>query len=69
VDGLPVAMAENGFGEIGRLFSPEVQAVLPPDLKLVIQQVVAQGVGYVFWTVTISAILCLMLCLLLPSSG
>ena len=69
VDGLPVGMADSGFGEISRLFSPDVQAVLPPDLKLVIQQGVTQGVGYVFWTVTISAILCLMLCLLLPSSG
>lgn len=59
-------LGENGLGEIGRLFSPDVQAVMPPDLKHIIQQTVTQGVGDVFWAVTVSALLCLMVCLFLP---
>ncbi len=64
--GQSAQMGENGLGEIGRLFSPELQAVLPADLKLAIQEAVTQGVGLVFWTVTVSAALCLLLCISLP---
>lgn len=60
------SMAENGLGDIGQLFDPDLQAVLPPDLKQVIQQTVTQGVGDVFWAVTASAALCLVVCLMLP---
>lgn len=66
IDGLPVRMNENSFGEIGQLFSPEVQAAMPPDLRQILQETVTHGVGDVFWTVTVAAMLCLLLCMLLP---
>ncbi len=66
VDDIPDYLAEDGIGEIGRLFSPDVQALLPADLIHTIREAVTQGVGLVFWTVTAGAVLCLLLCLLLP---
>ncbi len=66
---LPAHLAENGFGEIGQLFSPEVQAVMPPDLKHFVQETVTSGVGDVFITVTLSAVCCLLVCLMLPTDG
>jgi EmrB/QacA subfamily drug resistance transporter len=63
---LPGSMAENGLGDIGQLFDPELQAVMPPDLKQVIQKTVTHGVEDVFLAVTVSAVLCLVVCLLLP---
>jgi EmrB/QacA subfamily drug resistance transporter len=59
-------MTDNGLGEIGQLFSPDVQAIMSPDIKHIVRQTVTQGVGDVFWTVTVSALLCLWVCLLLP---
>lgn len=63
---LPDQLAENGLGEISQLFSPDVQALMPEDLIIAIREAVTQGVGSVFWTVTAGAVLCLLLCLLLP---
>jgi predicted MFS family arabinose efflux permease len=69
VDGLLNVKGENRLGEIGELFSPEVQAAMPANLKQIVQETVSRGVGDVFWTATISAILCLLICLLLPQEG
>lgn len=63
---LPGSLSENGLGEIGQLFDPDVQAIMPPELKQIIQETVTQGVGDVFWAVTASAVICLGVCLLLP---
>jgi EmrB/QacA subfamily drug resistance transporter len=67
VDGLSIIKGENSLGEIGQLFNPAVQAAMPANLKQIVQETVTRGVGDVFWTVTISATLCLLICLLLPS--
>ncbi len=48
------------------LFRPEIQALLPPEMQQRLVQAVVDGVGWVFVTVLVSALLCLALCLLLP---
>jgi hypothetical protein len=48
------------------LLQPEIQALLPPEMQQRLVQAVVDGVGWVFVTVLVSALLCLALCLLLP---
>lgn len=67
LDHLPASVAENRFAEIGQLFDPEVQMTIPPELMRLVQGTVARGVGDVFITATVSATLCLLVCLMLPS--
>lgn len=68
LDRLPHRVAEQGLGRIEALLQPEVQALMPPDLLHTIQSAVARGVTAVFWTVVAAALLCLVVCLLIPAA-
>lgn len=48
------------------LLRPEIQALLPPEMRQQLVQAVVDGVGWVFVTVLVASLLCLALCLLLP---
>ena len=63
---LPPHLQEAGFGQVESLLHPTVQAVMPDTLRQMVQNAVMQGVNGVFWTVTVAAGLCLLLCLMLP---
>ena len=63
---LPARLSEAGFGQIESLLDPEVQATLPDALRHMVQDAIVEGVAGVFWTVTVAAGLCLLLCLLMP---
>jgi EmrB/QacA subfamily drug resistance transporter len=63
---LPARLGDTGFGQIESLLSPEVQAKMSVTLRNMVQGAVAEGVGRVFWTVTVAAGFCLLLCLLIP---
>jgi EmrB/QacA subfamily drug resistance transporter len=63
---LPTQLNEAGFGHIESLLHPEAQATIPDALRLMVQDAVVEGVAGVFWTVTVAAGLCLLLCLLMP---
>jgi hypothetical protein len=65
----PASMANGSIEKIGQLFNAEVQAAMPLPLKQLVQAAVTEGVGDVFITVTISASLCLLMCLLLPAGS
>ncbi len=63
---LPPHLSEAGMGQVESLLHPTVQAVMPDALRKMVQMAVMQGVNGVFWTVTVAAGLCLLLCLMLP---
>ncbi len=69
LDRLPEAFAERGFDQIEQLFRPEIQAILPPELKMMVHAAIGQGIREVFWTVLIAAIFCLVITLLIPSGS
>lgn len=69
LDRLPESVTEKGFDQIEQLFQPEIQALLPPELKTMVHSAVSQGIHEVFWTVLIVAILCLLITLLIPSGS
>ena len=66
LDRLPAHLKEAGAGQIEGLLQPEIQALIPPDLKHMLREAVTQGTHAVFWTVSIAAILCLLVCFLIP---
>jgi hypothetical protein len=51
---------------VENLLQPEVLSRLPADLQHTVQKAVADGVSLVFWTVLAAALLCVVLCTLLP---
>ncbi|MDH3827712.1 MAG: DHA2 family efflux MFS transporter permease subunit [Desulfobacterales bacterium] len=63
---LPGQMGEAGFGQVESLLHPEAQATMPDALRHMVQDAVMGGVGGVFWTVTVAAGFCILLCLLIP---
>lgn len=63
---LPDQLTEAGFGQIESLLSPEAQATMPDALRMMVQEAVMKGLGGVFWTVTVAAGFCILLCLLMP---
>jgi EmrB/QacA subfamily drug resistance transporter len=63
---LPGSLGEAGFDQIESLLHPEAQAAMPDALRDMVQNAVMGGVGGVFWTVTIAAVFCILLCLLIP---
>jgi hypothetical protein len=69
LDGLPPKLAEGGIGQMERLMGPEVRSMLPHELLILIQDSVGRGVSGVFWAVSLSSLLCLALCALLPGEG
>ena len=69
LDRLPESFAEKGFDQVEQLFQPEIQALLPPELKAMVHAAVGQGIREVFWTVLIAAVFCLVITLLIPSGS
>jgi len=63
---LPGQMSETGLGQAEGLLLPETQAAMPDALRQLVQDAVMGGVGGVFWTVTVAAGFCILLCLLMP---
>jgi hypothetical protein len=53
-------------GQIETLLRPEVQAAMTPQVREWVRDTVGSAVGGVFWIVTIAALGCLAVCLLLP---
>ena len=66
LDRLPAHLREGGAGQIEGLLQPEIQALIPPDLHHMLRDAVTRGTHAVFWTVSIAAIFCLLICLMLP---
>jgi EmrB/QacA subfamily drug resistance transporter len=66
LDSLPATLGESGTDQVERLLGPEVQALLPPHLRIMIQGAIAEGVMTVFWVVTLAAMVCLLVCLFIP---
>lgn len=67
-DRLPEQLSESGATHVEGLLSPEVQAMMPPELLQLVQTTMVEGVRAVFWTVTVVAVLCLAVSLLMPGS-
>jgi EmrB/QacA subfamily drug resistance transporter len=63
---LPDQLSEAGLGQVESLLLPEVQAKMPAALLHLVQEAVMGGVRGVFWTVTVVAGFCILLCLLMP---
>ena len=66
---LPAAVLERIGDHSESLFRPEIQALLPPEMRDVLSRAIVEGVGRVFVTVVAASLLCLSLCLLLPGRG
>ena len=64
----PKPLSESGSGHIEGLLSPEIQATMPPGLLQMVQTTMVEGVRDVFWAVTVVAVMCLAVCLLMPAS-
>ncbi len=65
---LPKQLLDSGAAHIEEILSPDVQAMMPPELLQMVQTAMVEGVRSVFWTVTVVAVLCLGACLLMPGS-
>ena len=65
---IPTRLSEAGFGQVESLLRPEVQATMPEALRDMVQNAVVEGVAGVFWTVSVAAGLCVLLCLLMPGA-
>jgi EmrB/QacA subfamily drug resistance transporter len=66
LDSLPQLLSEQGSSRIEALLQPNVQASMPPALLQTIHSAVSRGITAVFWAVVGAALLCLLLCLLIP---
>ena len=67
--GLPAHLRDTQMGQIENLLRPDVQTLLPAELRALVQAEVLKGVTMVFWAVVMAALLCLLLCLLLPGKN
>ncbi len=66
---LPARLGEAGWGQIEGLLDPAVQAAMPETLRHMVQAAVVEGVNGIFWTATVAAGFCLLLCLLIPATS
>jgi EmrB/QacA subfamily drug resistance transporter len=69
VEGLPAGFAETLHRNIETLFEPRTQAGLSDALRQSLQGAVVDGLSAAFWTIFGAAVLCLIICLLLPGSN
>ncbi len=69
MDFLPAQLSETGLSQVESLLNPDVQAVLPAKIRLILQSAVVDGVSGVFWAATVAALLCLLVCLIIPKTG
>jgi EmrB/QacA subfamily drug resistance transporter len=65
----PAELGETGFTEIESLLHPDVQARLPGAVRQLLQDTLLSGITGVFWTATVSATICLVMCLLIPNEN
>jgi predicted MFS family arabinose efflux permease len=63
---LSLSSSHNVMQNIEKLFRPEVQALLSPDVQKAMQDAVARGVFIVFWVTLIVSLLCLFFSFMLP---
>jgi hypothetical protein len=63
---LPSSLIAGLRENIERLFQPEFQSQLAPEIQNILQKSVGESVQVVFWIVLIASLLCLGLCLCLP---
>jgi EmrB/QacA subfamily drug resistance transporter len=63
---LPPRLQGMGLDRVEELLQPQVLSILPRVLRVGIQETVQQGVMEVFWTVAGAAVLCLILCWMIP---
>lgn len=66
MENLPEAVADEIRRRGDSLLRPDVQAQLAPGVIQQVHQAIAEGVLPVFWATIAAALLCLLLCLLLP---
>ena len=66
LDRLPSRLAAMRTDQIGEMLRPEIQALMPPTIRDFLRDTILLGAHAVFWTVVISAVLCLLTCLLIP---
>jgi len=64
---IPAAVADALSGNIENLLQPDIQALLSPAAKAALQEAVSRGVSVVFGCVLVTAVVCLVCCLMLPS--
>ena len=69
LDHLPPNLSDAGLGQIENILRPEIQALMPPDLKMMVQMSVTQGTRAVFWAVIISTLIAIVVCTLLPRAS
>lgn len=63
---IPTAVVEAVRQNMDNLLSPDIQAQVAPEVRLLLQEAVNSGVALVFWCALASAVACLVCCLLLP---
>ena len=61
-----LSSSNNVMQNIEKLFRPEVQALLSPDVQNAMRDAVARGVFIVFWVTLITSLLCLFFSFMLP---
>jgi len=66
LDRLPAHLTAGRPDQLEGLLRPEILAVMPPDLQHMLREGVTRGTHAVFWTVGVAALLCLLVCLLIP---
>jgi EmrB/QacA subfamily drug resistance transporter len=64
---LPSTASETGYHQLESLLRPDVQAALPPDLRHMVGQSIAEGMNGVFWTATVAAVICMAVCFFVPA--
>ncbi len=53
---------------VENIFHPEIQTLLSADVQQALQKAVGYGVMPMFWASLLSSIVCLVFCIMLPSS-
>jgi EmrB/QacA subfamily drug resistance transporter len=66
LDRLPARLASVRADQIEEMLRPEFQALIPPGIRHILSESIFQGAREVFWTVAVTALLCLLICLLIP---
>jgi EmrB/QacA subfamily drug resistance transporter len=67
LNNLPPSLNAEIKQSIENIFSPEVQALLAPEIQKIMQDAVARGVSMVFWLTFFTSLLCLALSVLIPA--
>ena len=63
---IPPALKARLQHDLENLFRPEVQALIPPEIKPVLMDAMLQGIARVFWVALAVSVIMFLLCWLLP---